>query len=204
MVGAGELGKSRRDQTALQCTQGSQLLTNGLQGEPWGVQARAGSRGLPVCQTWWHPAHTAPALPASAHSEHTRWCRNSTQEGDSHRHTADSCQASVLLTGEAPDAALATPRSWWSGLFLRKGSPGRSARSGEACNEVKRRRSGGLTSTYRSGKIPILSPSIPSAQLSSTLLITVRTSSWGCPARRRHTHVDTQKNKRPVSAAEAT
>lgn len=34
-----------------------------------------------------------------------------------------------------------------------------------------------LTSTYEMGKIPILSPSIPSAQFSSTLRITVRISS---------------------------
>lgn len=40
---------------------------------------------------------------------------------------------------------------------------------------------GGLTSTYSSGNIPILSLSFPSAQLSSTLLITVKTSSWKWP-----------------------
>ena len=40
---------------------------------------------------------------------------------------------------------------------------------------------GGLTSTYSSGNIPILSLSLPSAQLSSTLLITVKTSSWKWP-----------------------
>lgn len=42
-------------------------------------------------------------------------------------------------------------------------------------------RCGGLTSTYSSGNIPILSLSFPSAQLSSTLLITVKTSSWKWP-----------------------
>lgn len=48
---------------------------------------------------------------------------------------------------------------------------------GQTTQQHGRRVTGELTSTYSRGKMPILSPSMPSAQLSSTLRITVKTSS---------------------------